>query len=353
MSKTKIAAAVSGGIDSLVAAFILKKKYDVTGIHFFTGYESRKKSHIKSEIEKMCKHIDIPVFFVDITNEFNEKVVSYFKNSYLRGYTPNPCLICNPFIKFSLIPKKAEELGIDKIATGHYVRTIKDNTGNIYISKGMDESKDQSYFLSMVKPDDLKKAVFPLGTLKKSQVRKIADNFGLYPVEKKESQDICFIKNKDYKDFLKKDKSFTFKKGDIKDITGKKIGTHNGVFNFTIGQRKGINCPGPYPYYVTEIIPEKNLVITGSKEDLCSDYLFAKDLNWFKSPEFPVYAKVKIRYSHTPQKAFIEKPDNKNRVKIIFSSPVKSVAPGQGAVFYDDEDKIIGAGYISKENEKI
>jgi tRNA-specific 2-thiouridylase len=348
----KIAAAVSGGIDSLVAAFILKrKKFDVTGFHFFTGYESKKKAVIKNEITKMLGKIDIPVVFIDIRNEFDLKVVSYFKTSYEKGFTPNPCLVCNPMIKFGLLLDEAEKRGIKKIATGHYVKTIE-YKNNIFIAKANDSSKDQSYFLSMVEKNNLKNAVFPIGKLKKYQVKKIAYNFGLVPTEKDESQDICFIKNKNYKKFLEQDKRLNLKPGKITDKTGKVIGSHKGVHNFTIGQRKGINCPGPYPYYVLETNPEKQLIVVGKKEDLYSESLIAKDFNWFECPaEFPFEAEFKIRYSHKGEKGRIFKLKD-NLFRIEFNSPVSSVTPGQGVAVYDNE-KIVGAGFIAKKNEEI
>ncbi|MDY0361956.1 MAG: tRNA 2-thiouridine(34) synthase MnmA [Desulforegulaceae bacterium] len=349
--KEKIAAAVSGGIDSLVAAFILKRKnYDVTGIHFFTGYESKKKDQIKLELTKMCSKIDIPVIFIDIEKEFNEKIVSYFKNSYIKGYTPNPCLICNQMIKFKLLFDEAKKININKIATGHYVKIIKSEK-KIFIAKANDPFKDQSYFLSMVSPDNIKNCLFPIGNLKKNQVKKIAENFCLVPSEKDESQDICFIKNKNYKLFLEQDKNLDLKPGKIIDRQGKIIGSHNGVHNFTIGQRKGINCPGPYPYYVLETDPKNKTVIIGKKEDLYSNSLIAKNFNWFQEPQnFPFEAEFKIRYSHKGQKGKIFKL-NDNLYKVIFNSQASSVTPGQGLVVYDNQ-KVIGAGFISK-NEKI
>lgn len=348
----KIAAAVSGGIDSLVAAFILKKKkFDVTGFHFFTGYETKPQNLIKDEISKMCRCLDIPVVFIDIKKEFDEKVVSYFKNSYIKGYTPNPCLVCNQMIKFGLLFEEANKLNIKRIATGHYAKFI--NSGNKkFIAKASDPLKDQSYFLSMVSPENIKNAVFPIGSLKKDQVKKIAENFGLIPSEKNESQDICFIKNKSYKFFLEQDKNLNLKPGKIIDITGREIGRHKGVHNFTIGQRKGINCPGPYPYYVIETDPQKNIIVIGKKEDLNSDSLIAKDFNWFYEPQnFPFEAQFKIRYSHKGQKGKIIKLSD-NLYKIIFNSPVSSVTPGQGVVAYDNE-KVVGAGFIAKKNEEF
>lgn len=353
MKNKKIAAAVSGGIDSLVAAFLLKRKgYDVTGIHFFTGYEQRPQSQIKSDLEKMAKTLDIPIVFLDIKKEFKAGVVNYFTKSYKRGLTPNPCLVCNPLIKFSLLIKKANQLGIDKIATGHYVDTEIDKNGDIYILKGRDEFKDQSYFLSMVKKKSLKKVVFPLAKLKKNQVRKIAQNFNLFPMEKKESQDICFIKKNSYSNFIEKETNSSFRPGKIIDSNGNKIGIHKGLHNFTIGQRKGINCPGPYPYYVLGLDPGKNTLIIGSKKELEKNYCIVNNINWFKKPDsFPITLSVKIRYAHKPQIASITQIAD-DRLRIDFTSPVNSVAPGQGAVFYDD-NKIIGAGFIIKKNEKI
>ncbi|PIE75124.1 MAG: tRNA 2-thiouridine(34) synthase MnmA [Deltaproteobacteria bacterium] len=347
MAKKKIMAAISGGIDSLVAAFLLKEKFDVKGIHFFTGYEQDSRKHIKSKIIEMCDQINISADFLDISDFFEKNIVRYFTKSYLTGQTPNPCLKCNSLVKFGLLQDYAEKTGFEKIATGHYVRTSKDEEGNIFILKGKDKKKDQSYFLSMVKQEHLAKTIFPLGELEKENIFKIAEQNNLIPVEKKESQDICFIKNKKYSQFLKKNRSFKLKQGKIFNSSGKEIGSHNGIQNFTIGQRKGINCPGPQAYYVLGIYPDENKIIVGPKNELFTDKLFIGNMNWFKYPKkFPYFAEIKIRYSHLPQKASIIKISD-NEYMGRFQDPVSSVTPGQGAVIYE-QDIITGAGFILK-----
>ena len=253
--KQTIAIAISGGIDSLVAAFLLKQQgFNIFGVHFYTGFEGYHHENFYESIVKQVNYIenqlDIPIKIIDLQKEFQNHVVDYFVNSYFSGYTPNPCLVCNSKIKFGELLKKAEKQGADKISTGHYAKVIMDNEKTFHLLRGKDNFKEQSYFLSFLNQQQLSKIIFPLGNLTKSQVRKIALENNLMSFVKKESQDICFIKGDKYSDFLNTQSGFTSNPGKIVNIDGNQIGEHNGLYNFTIGQRKGINCPASEPYYI-------------------------------------------------------------------------------------------------------
>ncbi|OQY01853.1 MAG: tRNA 2-thiouridine(34) synthase MnmA [Desulfobacteraceae bacterium 4572_130] len=343
MKKT-IAISLSGGIDSLVAGFLLKKKkINLFGIHFTTGYE--KNSIDFSNLEKI---LDIKIYHINLRKIFKESIVTYFIESYLNGKTPNPCLICNKKIKFGALLKAANNLGADFIATGHYakIKTSKiKQSKHVFLVKGKDSVKDQSYFLSMLEPSQLKKIIFPLGDMTKSEVTELAKNKGLVPPSIKESQDICFIHNKSFYDFISLEQKFKSIHGDIVTLDNKIIGTHKGLYRFTIGQRKGINCPGSAPYYVKKIDIKNNKLIVGFKNDLLQKKFYVKDLNWITKPFFHCSnVKTKIRYNHKEAESVLTY-DNNNSATIIFKKSQYAITPGQVAVFYN-KDIVLGAGII-------
>ena len=351
--KKKTAVAISGGVDSLMAACFLKEQgQDVIGIHFITGFEtalSRTQHHQADNRLKILgigKQLAIPVEIVDIRAEFQEMIVDYFTQTYKKGLTPNPCMRCNPTIKFGKILSYALSLGAQKLATGHYARIKKGPSGNFQLFKGLDNQKDQSYFLARLTQRQLENACFPLGEMKKSDVKQMAAQKGLRPVTRDESQDVCFIKHTSYGEFLSVQKGFEPKPGFIENITGQVIGEHNGLHLFTIGQRRGINCPAAEPYYVIRLDIERNRLTVGTKTDLLSSECKVVEINWIgKKPTLPLDVNPRVRYrsKESPSMVF---PQGKSSAIVRFKNPQTAVTPGQGAVFYRG-DEILGGGWIS------
>ena len=264
---TNIAVAISGGVDSLVAAFLLKEQgHAVTGIHFRTGYE--KTASDPPPVATIARRLDIPIEIMDLSEVFRETVVAYFVATYQAGRTPNPCLFCNPVIKFGHILTHVQGQGAQALATGHYARVITASTGGRRLYRGVDVRKDQSYFLARLDREQLQQARFPLGDLTKDEVRAIARRHGLTAADHAESQDICFVRKSSYAEFLMDQEGFQAREGPIEDTRGRLIGRHQGLHNFTIGQRRGINCPAAQPYYVTALDPLRNAELwqeTGSR----------------------------------------------------------------------------------------
>ncbi|MGB9440807.1 MAG: tRNA 2-thiouridine(34) synthase MnmA [Desulfobacterales bacterium] len=353
--KKKTAVAISGGVDSLMAAWFLKDQgQDVIGIHFITGFETALSRTRHAQADSRQKILDIgmqlgiPVEIVDIRAEFQEKIVDYFTQTYKKGQTPNPCMRCNPMIKFGRILSCAHSLGAQKLATGHYARIKKNPSGNFHLFKGLDNCKDQSYFLARLTQQQLKNACFPLGERKKSEIKQMAAQKALRPVTADESQDICFIKGRSYGEFLSAQKEFEPQPGLIENMDGQVIGEHNGLHLFTIGQRRGINCPAAEPYYVIRLDAERNRLTVGAKKDLLSSECKVGEINWIgKEPTAPmdVHTRVRYRSKEAASRVF---PQSESTAIVHFNTPQTAVTPGQGAVFYRG-DEILGGGWISSD----
>ncbi|UCD77208.1 MAG: tRNA 2-thiouridine(34) synthase MnmA [Desulfobacterales bacterium] len=351
--KPAIAIALSGGVDSLVAAYLLKERgHPVFGMHFVTGYEIAASDHpidlpISSHrIFDIGKQLGIPVELFDCRTEFQGKVVDYFVQTYLAGQTPNPCLVCNPAIKFGTVLAHAGKLGAEYLATGHYARTKRDAHGHYHLYKGRDQKKDQSYFLARLTQQQLAKARFPLEDMTKSEVKKTAEQKGLHPVTQKESQDICFIKGTSYGEFIAKHGGFSAEPGLIEDVGGSILGDHKGLHLFTIGQRRGINIPAAEPYYVVRLDRSRNRLIVGSKTDLLQSQCKVVQINWINEPpRAALNVHTRVRYRSREVSSTIVPVDPQMAI-VRFETPQAALTPGQAAVFYND-DEILGGGWIS------
>ncbi|PIS25545.1 MAG: tRNA 2-thiouridine(34) synthase MnmA [bacterium (Candidatus Stahlbacteria) CG08_land_8_20_14_0_20_40_26] len=329
-----VAVLMSGGVDSSIAALILKEEgYNVVGVTLDMHKFSRE--NIK-RTKKITKKIKIPHIVLDVKQDFQREIIQYFIDEYKNGMTPNPCVVCNSQIKFGIA---MDRLKFNKFATGHYARISHEDSW--VLKRGTDRLKDQSYFLAMIDKKRLKHIIFPLGNYKKETVRRMAKKIGIQFNEQCESQEICFIEGS-YLRFL--ENIVQTKEGDIVDTEGNVIGKHNGISGYTIGQRKGIKKPDTHPYYVVKIDLQNNRLIVGRERDLYSNILFVKHPNWLSipPPNTPLSMDIKIRYGQTPVKAVFY-PD-KNMVK--FLSPQRAITPGQIAAFYAGET-LLGGGWIS------
>jgi tRNA-specific 2-thiouridylase len=357
-----IAVALSGGIDSLVTAAMLKEKgNDLFGLHFLNGYEAQSGSargpisgradiasageQARARLIRMTAPLQIPIHVVDLRSEFQRRVVDYFVHTYQSGKTPNPCLICNPEIKYGYLLEKAKALGADRLATGHYARIFSDTSGRMQLFRGKDPEKEQSYFLARLSQEQLASAVMPLGGYTKDQTRHIAREKGLVPAASRESQDICFIPGGGYGQFLQDQSGFSSRTGPIEDTQGHRIGQHNGLHQFTIGQRRGIGCPASEPYYVVRLDTERNCLIVGFQHHLQTPSCRVSHINWIaRQPCAPCDIAVRIRYRHQAVEARLKPLDNRC-AEVLFKTPQPAVSPGQGAVFYHG-DQVLGGGWI-------
>lgn len=357
--KAKTAVAISGGVDSMMAALLLKDLgHDVIGIHFITGYETAasflpaREAQRQHAVADIGTQLGIDVEIVDIRSEFQEQIIDYFTRTYQAGQTPNPCMRCNPVIKFGTIWSLARRLGAKHLATGHYARIHKDSAGRLHLLKGRDAEKDQSYFLARLTPRQLAVACFPLGEMTKADVKKLARQKGLHPVTREESQDVCFIKNTSYGQFLARQKGFSPQPGLIETLDGRIIGEHHGLHLFTVGQRRGINCPAAEPYYVVRLDMARNRLVVGAKKDLLASECQVVDINWIQSPPtspFEVRTRVRYRSREVSSTVFA---GNDNTATVRFKAPLSAVTPGQAAVFYRD-DEVLGGGWIENSSQGI
>ncbi|MEW6259315.1 MAG: tRNA 2-thiouridine(34) synthase MnmA [Thermodesulfobacteriota bacterium] len=344
MISGSVAVALSGGVDSLVAAALLKRRFrQVIGLHFETGFESPETP--EAVVAHLRSVLDIDVYRIDLREPFRRLVVEPFIRTYLLGKTPNPCLICNAEIKYGVLLSEARKRGAAILATGHYAWIYRDDDGQVHLHKGRDSRKDQSYFLSRISRDGLEQALFPLGNLTKEQVRGLAQRYGLRPFHRSESQDVCFIRGMHYGEFLVGQTGIVPERGEIVDVSGRVIGMHDGLWGFTIGQRRGLRCPASEPYYVLRLEPASNRIVVGEKEELLMRGCTVRKINWIEpSPQMPVEVQVKLRYRHTAVDARLIPGDP---AVLEFHRPHPAVTPGQGAVFYAG-DRVLGCGWIGE-----
>ena len=340
-----VAIAVSGGVDSLVSAYLLKHQdHEVFGVHFLTGYEEPAESNAEA-VQSMGRQLGIPVVVIDLKSHFKTKVVDYFTAAYRNGKTPNPCLVCNPSIKFGVLLDQARQLGASRLATGHYARVEASQGGRYRLRRGLDETKDQSYFLARLTQTQLARACFPLGSWTKVQVKALAAEKGLRPLTRHESQDVCFIRDTHYADFLIRTNAIRPQSGDIVDTAGNRVGTHRGLYRYTVGQRRGINCPASQAFYVIRIDARRNRLVVGSKDELAAQSCRVVDINWIAGvPEGPMAIDTRIRYRHRAVPSRLS-PLGDDSALVRFDQPQAAVTPGQGAVFYRG-DEVLGGGWI-------
>ena len=348
----KVVVAMSGGVDSSVAAALLKEEgYEVIGVTMqIWPPDSRKFGGCCGvaaieDARKVAHTLGIPHYVMNLRDVFAEKVINNFIDEYRRGRTPNPCVRCNQHIKFDALLEKARGLGVDFIATGHHARIEKEK-GRYLLKKGLDRNKDQSYFLYALTQEQLSRSLMPIGKLTKEKVREIARALILPVASKPQSQEICFIPDDDYCGFIKDNIPGAAKPGPILDEKGKALGTHRGIISHTIGQRKGLGIAAGEPLYVIAIDPERNAIVVGPKEKAFRDELVASGLNWiaFETPAYPLPTRARIRYRH-PEAEAVVTPLGEDRVNVKFTRPQMAITPGQAVVFYD-EDVVVGGGTI-------
>lgn len=357
ISRQRILVLMSGGVDSSTAAALLcRQGYEVIGITMKVWEDAGLPDEFTrrccsaadaDDARRVCACLSIPHYVSNAKAAFRKYVVDPFCTAYLAGRTPNPCIVCNTEIKFRLMLRRARALGATHVATGHYARIERDEAAaRRLLLKGRDPAKDQSYFLYDLTQRQLAHIMFPLGDLTKTEVRRLAREFGLLTAEKPESQEICFVPEGDYRKLLEQVASDKLKPGPIIHVDGNALGSHKGIANYTIGQRRGLGIAYPRPLYVVGFDMERNAVIVGTSEHLWASELIAEKVNWIslKKLHEPTRVKARIRYKHEESPATISPMEDGN-VLVRFDNPQRAITPGQSVVFYDDE-VVVGGGII-------
>ncbi len=342
----KVLVAMSGGVDSSVAAYLLKKQgYECIGCTMKLHDNANEKD--SKDAASVAEKLEIPFYVSDYKDVFREKVIKHFVEEYLAGRTPNPCIYCNKNLKFDVLRRKAAELGCEYIATGHYARIESAPDGSLVLRKALDAGKDQSYVLYQLSEEELKHTLFPLGGLSKPEVRHIAEDMGFVNAERPESQDICFIPDGDYVSFIERYTGKRFEPGEVVNESGKCIGCHKGAIRYTIGQRKGLGIAAEAPIFVTGKDVKTNTVFVGPESSVFKKTFTAIDVCWVagapKTGE-TVRCKAMTRYRKKEQPADIKVTGEKT-ITGIFDEPQRAITPGQSVVFYDG-DNVLGGGII-------
>ena len=350
----RVIVGMSGGVDSAVAAYLLKQQgCDVIGVTLRSWVSSDGEDSRCCEIDDAratAQAIGIEYHVFNCVSAFNDKIIKAFIDDYLHGLTPNPCVICNREIKWERMLYYANVLQADYVATGHYASIVELENGRYTVRKALHSEKDQAYMLYRLTQEQLAKTLMPLGTYSKKEVRRIAEEAGITVASKPDSQEICFVTDGNYADFIKEHADEKVPaEGSFVDGTGKVLGTHKGIIHYTVGQRKGLGIAFGHPVYVKKLCADRNEVVLGTKEEIRCRAIICRDLNFMSIPEpLPgqkIDCQVKVRYRHAGQAALLEKI-GEDRVKVTFEKPVRSAAPGQSAVFYDESGCIIGGGII-------
>jgi tRNA-specific 2-thiouridylase len=351
----KVVVAMSGGVDSSVAAALLQQQgYEVIGMMLRLWSEPGKEDSNRcctpdsmAVARRVAAKLDIPFYVVDAKDIFRKTVVQYFLDGYAAGVTPNPCLLCNRKIRWTFLLEHALALGADCMATGHYVRKKTTGNGVHQLLRAVDPSKDQSYVLHVLNQEKLSRALFPVGEYPKTEIRNMAKILGLPVYKRPDSQDLCFLAGEDYRNFIQRNAPEMLAPGEIVTRAGQTLGQHNGLANYTIGQRKGLGVSSPVPLYVLGKDAGTNTLVVGTADELGTAELIAKDVNWTsgEAPREAFRAEVKIRYTAREASALVTPLDGGRQVRVQFDAPQRDVTAGQAAVFYDRE-LLLGGGII-------